>query len=529
MNAGPSRSGNRSLIHDYLPWGLLGLFALASFSFKMGSYPLTDHDEALYSQVARELLGHKDWWTLYYHNQPWFIHAPLGMWAQAVIFKLFGSSELTARLHSVIFATALVILTAAFGRFIFGKKAGFTAGLVLVTAPLYFAIARMALLDMPLVFFMTLAIFMFLLAWRKQDSRYYIGFWLAAGFATLDKGLWGLALPSAIVLLYAITDKERKRLLDPWLYVSMLAWFAVVSPWFIIETHRHGKDFLEPMLITNTVARLNTAVCNHTGPWYYYLPILLVGLFPWIILWPQAFFKNRGDNSRLLLIWILVPLILHSSATTKLPNYMMPLFPAFAMLLGVCAAEAKRRDVQGLIMVSLGIGIGAAVVWQLKAHSLSYTDLAAINPWTVGITAGLAYVIAGVALLRDADHGPSVMALMLALGLLLIPSCYSVSYHGVAPKDAALAARRIAGDGPVLTVSGIDCEYGLYWYSRDPFIVSGDLEGIRGILAKQKGDYGLIVPPDQVSNLKRLGVTLQVMYNKGNWVVGTAQIRDPKE
>lgn len=293
--------------NKYLYWISLAIIPILALAYKMNSFPLTDHDEALYSGVARELLKHKDWWTLYWNDQPWFIHAPLSMWIQASFFKIFGIAEAVARLHSMFFAVGLVLLTAAFGNLLFGRKTGYIAGLILASSPLFYLIGRMAILDMPLVFFMTLSIYLFVRAWRTQNRRLYPAFWIAAGLATLDKGLWGLVLPGMVCLLYAATDSNRKRLLDPALYVSALGWVAVVGPWFAIETHRWGSQFLEPTLATNTYQRLTTSVCNHSGSWWFYIVIAVIGLFPWIVLWPQSFFKNRGDNSRLLLLWITLP------------------------------------------------------------------------------------------------------------------------------------------------------------------------------------------------------------------------------
>jgi 4-amino-4-deoxy-L-arabinose transferase-like glycosyltransferase len=350
----------------YLPWVALGVFTLLVLAFKLGGYPLTDNDETLYSQVAKELLGHKDWWTLYWHNEPWFIHAPLSMWIQAACFKLFGISEISARLNSLVFGIGLVFLTAAFGTRLFNRRTGILAGFILASSPIFFATGRMAILDATLTFFVTLAIFAFVLAWEKNDKRFYPVFWLSAGFATLDKGLWGIVLPCMICFLYAVTSKDRKRLLDPVIYISALAWAAVVMPWFIIETRRHGALFLEPMLSTNTYARLTTAVCNHQGPPYFYLVIIAAGLFPWVFLWPKAFIENRGDAGRLLWLWILPPLVIFTIAKTKLPNYIVPMLPAFAMLIAASVAEAKNRRVQGIAAISIGVVAAVAAFFCLK-------------------------------------------------------------------------------------------------------------------------------------------------------------------
>lgn len=499
-----------------MSWFLLAAFALLSFSFKVGSYPLTDRDEALYSEVARECLDTGDWWTLHSQQKPWFIHAPLAMWIQATGFRFLGVSELTARLPSVLFGVALVLLTAAFGAMLFDRRTGLMAGWILASCPIFYIIARMAILDMSFAFFITLSIFLFVRAWRKNDCRLYAAFWLATGLATLCKGLWGLALPLMVSFLYAITDRDRRRLLDWRLYASMPVWAAVVMPWLIVGTMRHGREFLEPILVTNTYARLTTSVCTHKGPWWFYVPIILVGLSPWIVLWPGALFKQKGDAGRLLLLWIVPALILYSSARTKLPNYVLPLVPALAIMLAAAAGDSKRRLAQGIALPFLGVGIAVGVMFGMRA----FEGMSSLSrPVELLAIIGGAYSLAGFALVRSKNSGVAIAAILLTGVLTLIPLGYMKVASEMSPKQITQHARSHAGSGPIMIAYGVSCEDGIYFYGREPFVRADSLDELARVMRAVKGDHVLILSEGQLSDLSRRGFKLRILDRSRKWIL----------
>jgi len=507
------------LTRALLPWLLLAAFASALFSFGIGSYPLTDRDEALYSEVARECLDTGDWLTLHWQGKPWFIHAPLAMWVQATGFEVLGVSERTARLPSVLFGVGLVLLTAALGSRLFGRRVGFAAALILATSPLFFIIARMAILDMTFAFFVALSIYLFLRAWDDENPRFYPAFWLATGLATMAKGLWGLVLPAMVCFLYAISDSRRRRLLDWRLHASAVMWAAVVSPWLIVGTIRHGRDFLDPVLVTNTYARLTTSVCEHRGAWWFYLPILAVGLFPWIVLWPTALFRGHGRKGRLLLTWILPALILYSSARTKLPNYLLPLTPAFAIALASGVIGAKRRYAQAAAMPVIGGAIAFGVAAGLRSYDV-FPGAGA--PVGVLFFIVAAYAVAGLGFASRKDAGMVLSAICLASVLLLIPLGYMNVAHELSPKWIALAARSLAGDGPVMVIYKVSCEDGIYFYSREPFAESPNLAALVDEAKRQRAGYALVLTDPQFREVEKRGLKLQVFTRNRKWIVAKA-------
>ncbi len=504
-------SGNRR----WLAWLALAVFALIAFSFMIGSYPLTDRDETLYSQVSRELLDHGDWWTLYWQGKPWFIHAPLSMWMQAAMFKAFGVHEWSARLPSVIFGVGLVMLTAALGSFLFNRKTGLYAGLIMVTSPMVYMISRMSILDAPFVFFITLSILLFIIAWRNQDRRLYPAFWLSLGFATLGKGLWGMALPLMIAFLYAITDSKRKQLLDWRIYASAVMWAAVVVPWLAIGAQRHGKDFLDPILVTNTYARLTTSVCSHKGPWWFYLPIAIVGLFPWSVLWARGFFSMKGDNARFFALWIIPAMILHSAARTKLPNYLLPFVPALVVMLAAYIAESKRRLPQAIALPIIGTTLALALIFGVQsAKNISlHINTVATATYMIAV-----YGIAGIALVRSKDYGVQIAAVGMALILSLIPVACEKAYTEFGPSNIAKEARLAAGTGPVMTLSNTSCEGGIYFYAGKPFIEPENLDGLVRAVSEQKGRYAVVLEHEQMDKLSRR-IPMQEVRRTPKWVL----------
>lgn len=502
-----------------LPWILLTAFALGLFSFRIGSYPLTDRDETLYSEVARECLDTGDWLTLHWQRKPWFIHAPLAMWIEAAGFALLGVSEGTARLPSVLFGTGLVLLTTALGQMLFGRRVGFAAGLILATSPLFFMIARMAILDMTFAFFVTLAVYIFVRASHHENRRLYPAFWLAAGLATLSKGLWGCVLPCMVCFLYAMTGARWHRLLDWRLYLSASAWGVVVLPWLIAGTLRHGREFLSPVLVTNTYARLTSVICEHHGPWWYYLPILVVGFFPWIVLWPSALIRRHGAEGRLLLAWILPALILFSSARTKLPNYILPLSPAIAIALACGVMNSRGRCAQGIALPILGAAIGYGVARGLRDFDV-LAEIGSPIPVTVAIAVG--YTAAGIALLARRSAAPAISAAFLGVVLLMIPIGYAKVAHELAPKQLALEARSLAGNGPVFTANRVTCQDGIYFYCGEPFRVTPSVVALADEVRRARSDCTVILSAGQLQDVRKTGLRLKVIARNQKWVVAQA-------
>lgn len=345
---------------------LVAVLAALLFLWRLGAGTLWDQDEAKYAHIAREVARRGELYTLYANGAPWFVHPPLVMWLQAATGALLGFSEWTARIWSALAGVAAVVTTAHLGAHLYGPPAGVAAGVVLATTLEVFALARLGLLDMPLLAWLLLALAAGVRATegpRRARRRAYRWMFFFAGLATLTKGPVGVLLPVMVLGLWWVVRgewRERWREVPP---DALLLYGLVGSSWYAVETVRHGTAFLQSAVGYYLITRFVGVVENQPGPWYYYVPVLLIGAFPWsAFLLPALrwlWVNRREAAAALLLVWIAAPLLFFSLAGTKLPNYILPVFPALAIAVGRLWAGAVTAG--GLERRLLGWGFAALV------------------------------------------------------------------------------------------------------------------------------------------------------------------------
>ena len=176
----------------------------------LGSYPLMEPDEGRYAEIPREMIESGNYITpmlnyVKYFEKPVFLY-----WMNAASFHIFGQNEFAARIGTALCALAGALATGMLGAFIYGRIAGFIAGVVTATSLLYFAIGTINITDMPLSFFLTLAFASFYAAHVKEEKKYYLLFYFACAMALLTKGLIGVVLPGAVIFFYIIFTKQWK-------------------------------------------------------------------------------------------------------------------------------------------------------------------------------------------------------------------------------------------------------------------------------------------------------------------------------
>jgi len=316
---------------------LLGAVALLFF-VGLGRPTLFDQDEAKYTQVAREILETGDPITLHVNGAPWFVHPPLYMWLVAATGRIFGFTEFTARLWSAVAGVAGVYATYLLGGLLFPRRAALLGAAVLAGTFQYFAHARLAVFDGLLVTFMLLTFYAFLRALYdvSRAHAYYAAVW--AGLGTLTKGPIALLLPALVALVYLIIRWKRFRWRAPILGPAAV-YAAIAMPWYIIEAVRHGAPFISTVIGYYTVNRFLGVVEGQSGPWWYYAPVFGVGAFPWtafvLAMLPHHARRLREEGSLLVLLWTAITIVFYSMAGTKLPNYVLPVYPWAA--LGIAA------------------------------------------------------------------------------------------------------------------------------------------------------------------------------------------------
>ncbi len=280
---------------------------------------------------------------------PWLEKPVLYYWLAAAAFRAFGENEAAARLPSVLAALLLVASTALFGARLFGAGAGLHTAAILGSCVLTFAYGRAASMDMLLAAPVTAAIALLGLRLLGIAGRLAVpGAWLFMGLATLAKGPLGILLPLLVMTAWAAWRRELhgvRALVSP---IGVLVFLLVAGPWYALVFHAQGFAFIETFFLNHNVQRFTSTVHRHPGPFVYYLPVLLGGLWPWTGLLLPALrdVRPRSDTRDLfVLLWLLAPLAFFSLAGSKLPGYILPCLPPLALLMGRAASRLVQGEV----------------------------------------------------------------------------------------------------------------------------------------------------------------------------------------
>ncbi len=336
--------------------------ALLSLS-RLGAGSLWDQDETKYAQVAVEILQTGDPLTLHVNGQPWYVHPPFYMWLVAATGRLAGFNEFTVRVWSAVFSVLAVYATILLGRVLFGARAGLLAGAILAVTFQFLVQSRLAVFDSVLLAWMLLAVYSFVRGYQGGRRADYLRFFLFAGLATLTKGLIGLLLPGLVIVPFVGLRRAWHRWREvPW--AAGFAAYAVVGlSWYVVETWLHGRAFVSAVFGYYTFGRFLGVVENQAGPWHYYVPVVLLGAFPWTAFWPAAaafhLRRLREDGSLFCLLWCALTFAFYSAAGTKLPNYVLPIYPLAAVAVAAVWDAALRESGRGR---GIGVSFGLLLV-----------------------------------------------------------------------------------------------------------------------------------------------------------------------
>jgi len=339
------------------PWTLLLLAALVILP-ALGTTALWSRDETTYAEIARWMARGGDWLTPRLDGEPWFVHPPLCFWLMAASMGLIPVVEVAARLPSALFGIATVMAVYACGRSMFGPRAGWLAGAAMLVNLHFWLESRMALLDTTFLFFMVLSLLGF---WHGFQGRRWWGWWLAfvsAGLACLTKGPFGLLYPFAVVVVFGW---GRLRAV-PW-FSGLALTLPIGLAWYVIETIRYGRAFTDSAVVYYFFGRLGTTVENQAGPAWLYLPIFFLGFFPWSVFLPGAIidlWRRRTESApRFVLTWLILPFLVMTLASTKLPSYALLIFPPAALTVGSWLATRDARH-PSLVAAAVAVAIAAA-------------------------------------------------------------------------------------------------------------------------------------------------------------------------
>jgi 4-amino-4-deoxy-L-arabinose transferase-like glycosyltransferase len=367
---------NKTAIVARIAWVALIVATLYVCYFShLGAIGFVGPDEPRYAWIARDMAETGDWVTPRLYGQPWFEKPPLYYWGAAICFKLFGVSEAAARLPSAISALLATLAMAWLARRLYGAETARWLLLLLPTTVGMIGFSHAAATDMPFSAMLTIAMVCAAVvlglatdgscgpgaqraATLQGESRVARGRWSALmlfgfflGLAVLAKGPAGLILCGGAVFFWALFTKRWRdavRLLHP---TAIGALFVTALPWYILCARRN-PDFFRIFIIEHNFKRYLTPEFQHIQPFWFYLPVILVALYPWVgmsvsgitYVFRRQLAMQLDNLTTYVICWTWFPVIFFSLSQSKLPGYVLPAIPGFVFLTVISLAKALGAE-----------------------------------------------------------------------------------------------------------------------------------------------------------------------------------------
>jgi 4-amino-4-deoxy-L-arabinose transferase-like glycosyltransferase len=474
---------------------LLALLALSGLLFflGLGDMGLTDRDEGRNAEAGREMFESGDRLTPTFNGELRVAKPVFLYWLMDQSYRLFGVNEFAARFPSALFGVGLILIQYLFLVHQRDRTVALFGGLMLLLNLEILALGRMALTDSVLIFFTTASLYGFWLGLHGEGGvrRWIWMFYIGMALATLTKGPVGFAVPLIAAALY-LTWTRRWR--DYWQkgvpLAGMLLFILLAAPWYAAMFLVHGDAYATGAK-ANTIGRFLSPMEGHNGTIFLYLPVLLLGFFPWSALLPVPLyhaFKNwrsSGEISRypsaplphadlphpsipgrelelFAALWVVGVFVFFTASSTRLPHYIGPLFPAAALLTASywsrCLHDPTTKGIRGSIHLMMGVGyllaIGFACLPTLYATYASkmvrefplagQVDLGS-GPYLIATVLLLGITLVGYLGLNDERRGGAFWAAGATLaGLVLIVIVIVVPhinrYVVAPPQELAYAA-----------------------------------------------------------------------------------------
>jgi len=446
---------SQRIIASPWPW-LLGLAGLQFFFF-LGGHTFWDIDEPINAVCAREMLLAGNWLVPMFNDELRTGKPILTYWLMLSSYSVFGVSEFSARLPSAICITLLGLIITYFGRRLLDAKTGLIAGLLFMTSLHMAVMGRAATPDA--IFLLTLCTGLLAgLCYCVEEMRSQRMLWLAyvcLGLAMLAKGPVAMVMPGLVLLGYLILSRNLKQWRQFHIGKGIAIILLIALPWYITVWILTDGEWVQRFLFTDNIGRFLAPMEGHKGFPGYYLLTVLVGLFPWsglligsLIHAPWRPTLLRLDPMRAFLIcWIVIFLIFFTVARTQLPNYMLPIFPALALLMAMWIRDVERATMHryllwgaGLMSAAMLIGGGIALQIQWPGDGIYATTFA---PVCLAVIAALRWRQYSLPLLTG---GMLVLVIILVSWVLPGLNKHKVSQQlGTAATAAGFGDHQLAG------------------------------------------------------------------------------------
>jgi 4-amino-4-deoxy-L-arabinose transferase-like glycosyltransferase len=413
----------------------------------------------------------------------------------ALSFTLFGLGDWQARLWTGLCGLFGVVLTGLAGTRVFGARVGFYAALVLGSSFYWVACSQIDSLDMGLSGMMTLSLCALLVAQRDdatalEQRNWMLACWAGMALSVLAKGLIGLLLPGGVLVFYTIFSRDWAIWKRLHLVKGLIVFFAIAAPWFVLVGMKNPE---QPhfFFIHEHFDRFLKKEHHREAAWWVFFALLAAGSVPWVGVLVQSLVagarRNGEDMSKsaafrprlMLLVWVAFIILFFTKSNSKLPGYILPVFPAVALLVAhyLDAGTRRCRMITAGLTALLGVGFLATVPFMLKFAKHAGEDVlyAAYQPWV--LAAGLVLLIGGcLAMLYARQMLRDLFVVVLAVAGFAGTELLLVGFEPIGQVRAGvnlLPALQAAGAAdPAVKVYSVGIyEQSLTFYLRRPVIL----------------------------------------------------------
>ena len=377
---------------------VLALFCIILYFTNIGGWDLWAPDEPKFGQITREMLQTNDWFIMHINREPYSDKPPLFFWIAGIFSLIAGNvTALTTRLPSAIAGVGGVIVAYFIAKKLYNRPIAFLSSIVLATTVKYFWQARWAQTDMLLCFFIYLSILCFVNIYKgignKTLNAYLV--WIFMALATLSKGPVGIIVPLGAIITFLIVNKEKQKIKELKIFSGIILYAVILFVWLAPVLLRAQKSTVSDLLWYQNITRYINPE-RHNQPLYYFIERLPLNFMLWFFFLPSALilgFKSKNSpfytNFKFNLCWFLFTFIFFSLSPGKREQYIVPMYPALAMMVGyffyTYIFEGIKFDKK--LSIPLIIFISALVVTALcmklifnKIEDVTETSITIIKP-----------------------------------------------------------------------------------------------------------------------------------------------------
>ena len=459
----------------------LALLCLASFFFRLGELPMIGPDEPRYTEIAREMQERGDWITPQLAGIHWFEKPALTYWLVAAGFQVLGVSEFAARFPVALFSTLGVFLLFWFGQRLRSSRFGYLSATVLASSGIWIGFSRAATFDLPLAVSLAIALLSFFLWFQERKDWLWYACCFGMGLAMLAKGLVGIVLPGAIIGLFLLLTRtlldflKRPKLL----LVGAGIFLLTTATWYLPMFLRHGQEFWQEFFVAHHFQRFLTNKFKHPQPFYFFTMVAILGCLPWSLFvlaeigstikhWRAMLSQPERQLSLFLWLWIIVIVGFFSLSTSKLTGYILPVFPAMALLLGEKLEhwwQHKPRTLwRWLVLLTSLLLAGISIALSLRVEKIPLAGPLRV----LGLAAVLmlvAFVCLSLLLVKDERLATLFLPFGLALSIVTATLTVMPGYAYTESREQISRAARAAARPGERLVFFINTDFSMDFYA----------------------------------------------------------------